>query len=533
MSKIGKIEEIRLFSVKYFYINDIMHNNKIIIVLLLVNLAHAVSTVAVLEIISSGEAKLKISEYRHLTDELRTQAREVLPQNDYTVLTRDNILQLLPPDSEEAECLAESCAVDIGRAIGAEYVSQGFVGEFGKMLTLTVELYESMSGNLLGSFVTESNDIMNLLMTVREKAPNLYARILKGASGKSAPANTPSPQPVAPVSVPAVVGTNVVAKIVTEPAGAVLEVNGIPYQNCQKTPCNISLYENRFKLSAMLNEYKTVDTNLVITMPNQTVTIKLNPKTYSVNFASEPSGVSLNFNGQPNNGCRQTPCSMEFIKGNVKVSASLDLYESKDTTISVTGSNQRVNLKLKPKTYSVSFASEPSGVSLNFNGQPNNSCRQTPCSMEFIKGNVKVSASLDLYESKDTTISVTGNNQRVNLKLNPAFGVLEEQSYSYNNNLQNNLSPQVGTWLEKGISYGFWGGIALDVLGTAAIITAITKNQDMVNMHKKYRSLDNGASEPDFTKAWEKVDDAKTSRNVFYVLGGAFLAAGIGVHIWF
>jgi len=151
--------------------------------LFLASLTHAVSTVAVLEIVPSGEMDLKISEYRHLTDELRARAREALP-GGYTILTRDNIISLLPPDSEEAACLAESCAVEIGRAIGAEYVTQGFVGEFDGMLTLTVELYESMSGNLLGSFVTESKSLTGLLNTIRAKAPGLFAKVPKAAPGK-------------------------------------------------------------------------------------------------------------------------------------------------------------------------------------------------------------------------------------------------------------------------------------------------------------------------------------------------------------
>jgi len=147
--------------------------------LFLATLAHAVNTVAVLEIVPSGEMSLKLAEYRHLTDELRTIARNSLSSQSYAILTRDNILSLLPPDSEESECLAEACAIEIGRAIGAEYITQGFVGEFGGMLTLTVELYESMSGHLLGSFVTESADVMGLLKTIRSKAPELFAKIPK------------------------------------------------------------------------------------------------------------------------------------------------------------------------------------------------------------------------------------------------------------------------------------------------------------------------------------------------------------------
>ncbi len=142
--------------------------------------ANAAKILAVLEVTPSrDDIEMEISEFRHLTDELRTRARASLPDG-YTILTRDNIIQLLPPDEEDARCLAEGCAVDIGRAIGAEYVTQSGIGKFGKMLTLTVELYESTSGNMLGSFVTESENIMGLLGTIRQEAPALFAKIEKG-----------------------------------------------------------------------------------------------------------------------------------------------------------------------------------------------------------------------------------------------------------------------------------------------------------------------------------------------------------------
>ncbi|MCL2207892.1 MAG: hypothetical protein FWB90_07355 [Fibromonadales bacterium] len=152
---------------------------KIMLILgILVQTAFAQKILAVLEIVPNNETiELQISEYRHLTDELRTRAREALPRTGYSILTRDNIISLLPQDEEARECLAESCAVEIGRAIGAEYITQGFIGKFGEMMTLTVELYESMSGNLLGSFVTESKDIMGLLATIRQKAPELFSHL--------------------------------------------------------------------------------------------------------------------------------------------------------------------------------------------------------------------------------------------------------------------------------------------------------------------------------------------------------------------
>ncbi|MDR3000812.1 MAG: hypothetical protein LBU89_06060 [Fibromonadaceae bacterium] len=128
------------------------------------------TVLAVLEIIPNSDLDMTVSEYRHLTDELRTRARAILPRS-YSVLTRDNIFQMLPPESEQAE----SSAVSIGRAIDAEYVTQGFVGKFEGMLTLTIELYESASGKMLNSFVTESETARGLLSEIRTKTPELLS----------------------------------------------------------------------------------------------------------------------------------------------------------------------------------------------------------------------------------------------------------------------------------------------------------------------------------------------------------------------
>ena len=145
--------------------------------LCLITLAKAGGVVAILEIIPGEEnIELTFSEYQLLTDELRNKARASLPA-EFTVLTRDNILSLMPPEEEEAECLSEGCAVDIGRAIGAEYITQGYIRNFQGKLTLTVELYESMSGNMLGSFVTVQENATGLLSEISKNTPELFEKV--------------------------------------------------------------------------------------------------------------------------------------------------------------------------------------------------------------------------------------------------------------------------------------------------------------------------------------------------------------------
>ncbi len=155
------------------------------LILLAAAATHAANTLAVLEIIPKAEIEdISITEVRHLTDELRKQAVQALPNKGYTVLTRDNMFALMPPDEEEAECLAESCAVEIGRAIGAEYISQGSLGKFGSEFSVSIELYETMSGKLLGSIVMESGDIKGLLTAIREQAKPLFERIIESKTIK-------------------------------------------------------------------------------------------------------------------------------------------------------------------------------------------------------------------------------------------------------------------------------------------------------------------------------------------------------------
>jgi len=165
--------------------------------------AFANGTLAVLEIVPSAdmsELNVNIQEMRHLTDELRRQAVLALPDKGYKVLTRDNIISLLPEDEEAQQCLAESCAVEIGRAIGAEYISSGSIGIFSGDLTLTIELYESLGGKLLGSIVMESPDVRGLLNAIRTQAPALFERITKNNVQEKPASPAPQAPPVQSVA---------------------------------------------------------------------------------------------------------------------------------------------------------------------------------------------------------------------------------------------------------------------------------------------------------------------------------------------
>jgi len=186
-----------------------------VIALVAVQSAFAVSSVAVLELLHNESVvdHIRIEESRHLTDELRRQAVMNLPKAEYSVMTRDNMISLMPPDEKEAECLAESCAVEIGRAIGAEYITQGSIGMFTNKFTISVELYETLSGKLLSSIVFESENIEGLLNAIRVEAKPLFQSIIDSRSPIKVPppesakvAEIPKPEVSAPLGVPQWIG---------------------------------------------------------------------------------------------------------------------------------------------------------------------------------------------------------------------------------------------------------------------------------------------------------------------------------------
>jgi len=151
-------------------LNNLKHT--FITALLLLATADA-ATIAILEITlaSDEEMDLTIEETKFLSDELRRQATILLPK-EHNVLTREEIISRVPQTAENL-----STAINIGRAIKSDYVTQGFIGKLGNLFTLTIEIYETSNGKLLNYFVKETPDLKGLLDAIRDNSPTLFAKV--------------------------------------------------------------------------------------------------------------------------------------------------------------------------------------------------------------------------------------------------------------------------------------------------------------------------------------------------------------------
>ena len=172
-----------------------MKNFKITLLLLLSLIATSQAVhVAVLETAADPGVKNKVSltDRQYLTNVLREQAVKELPASqNYTIMTRENITAMLPPDKSIEDCEG-SCIVETGKNIAADYICQARVSSFNGSLTLSAELYETAGNKLIASFNGLGPNLSTLLTLIIQKSPDFFRNVKKDV-GKNA--TTAAPQP--------------------------------------------------------------------------------------------------------------------------------------------------------------------------------------------------------------------------------------------------------------------------------------------------------------------------------------------------
>jgi len=140
--------------------------------------------VAILNTEDDGDSPMEYTDLSYLAGRLREIAIKILPKDNYSIMTAQSIIDKLGSRenavkvSKAARSLAE-----IGRTVGADYVGQARLGRFGENLTINMELYNSASGNLIGSFTGNAKDLSGLLAILDGKAPALFKQMSDAPGG--------------------------------------------------------------------------------------------------------------------------------------------------------------------------------------------------------------------------------------------------------------------------------------------------------------------------------------------------------------
>lgn len=150
--------------------------------------------VAILETLSNFEddASIGRAERMYITDKLRENAVKILNNENFIVMTRENINVMMNPDIPIEACEGE-CLVSTGRNIGANFVSQARIGQYSNKYTITVEMYETQGASLISSFTAVCQNSDEILEAIDEKAYSLFDPIL--------PTIEPPPEPKEPIEV--------------------------------------------------------------------------------------------------------------------------------------------------------------------------------------------------------------------------------------------------------------------------------------------------------------------------------------------
>lgn len=126
---------------------------------------------AALDLADPG-ALLNEADARLLSDTIRITSRSVLPAEQYIIMTKDNIFQLLPPDINVADCGGD-CAIEAGRNLGARHLLTGEVASVGGMYRISISLYDTESANLLGVTQASGKEIFDLEASLVQETTRL------------------------------------------------------------------------------------------------------------------------------------------------------------------------------------------------------------------------------------------------------------------------------------------------------------------------------------------------------------------------
>lgn len=469
--------------------------------------------VAVLETIASQDA-LGLSERQYLTDELRAQAVRALPaEMNFTIMTRENIIAMLPPGKSIEQCEG-SCLVETGKNISADYVAQGRVGWFGKDLTLTVEFYETAGAKLVGSFTAKSADAEGLLESIKKQSPGLFAKA-RGSGSVGVNAGINGFSGTSGFSVGA--QKNVIVRVNTTPAGAMLSLDGRPVTTCRGTPCNVQMATGEHRFLAVLESYDDLDTVFTASGNGQALNL-----TMISNF-----GI-LTIKPKFSDGYEQ--------KGNLAI--TIDGSTAKQGENKLAPGNHLVEIShpcYEPVKFSVGIAKNStvlfdSSLTVAVGGVSLNATRNEEPQIVPVKVNgVDVGSTPFLGEVPLCAKITVGETRRpipVRLKYHETVEYTQVlTALADKAALANSAAASAAKRADSG-SHVKVAPIVLMALGTISIGSGFYEYMQLKKERRRYDNL-YYPSQDEAASQWNKVQQAKNLQYGFYGAGVALLGAGL------
>ena len=98
-----------------------------------------------------------------LSDQSRIASSNTLPAEQYHVMTRESLQEILRDMGKDSSCLSGKCEIELARNIGADYVVTGDLLKIDETYLLTLKLHSSDTGQLLTGKEVKSASLLELI----------------------------------------------------------------------------------------------------------------------------------------------------------------------------------------------------------------------------------------------------------------------------------------------------------------------------------------------------------------------------------
>jgi len=250
--------------------------------------------IAILDFLNNSGGAVKAQEVEYLAEVVRGAARSALPARQFILMTRNNILELLPPGRTLGDC-AGDCAVETGRKLGARYVVTGEVTMFAHELRSVLQLYDTEEGNLLIQERVGGEGLSALEAQLESAAHKLLLPLRSGhvsdvgSLGRAGPLGGGG-QAWAPGGT-----AEVVVSFSSDPVGAWVEIDGQPVA---ETPCKRPLVPGVYQIGIKKVRYVAHTAVLKVEPGMQGVSVTLTPDFGWLTVSSDPAGLKVRIDGK-------------------------------------------------------------------------------------------------------------------------------------------------------------------------------------------------------------------------------------------
>jgi tetratricopeptide (TPR) repeat protein len=282
--------------------------------LLIASVSHAApgKRIAVLEF--DNKAKVDSNDVAYLAEVFRQKALG-LKASGYVVMTKENMIDLLPPGKSIEQCIGQ-CEVETGRLLGASYVVTGALFSVGSELQLIVKVYDTAKGEMLSSQEFSGRDIGKIRESVnRSDAPDIY-KPLRNKLGIRLTGDKGLGTDSAETWSPPLNEETAIIEFSSEPMGAMVEMDGIPLCN---TPCSKEVSLGTHDFSMKLPRYLPSQSEVVIVKKNPPITLILGPNFGTVQVSSKENGLDVYADDKSVGKTAQDGLTIELDTGRHKV----------------------------------------------------------------------------------------------------------------------------------------------------------------------------------------------------------------------